>query len=398
MITARATIGTTSLNDVNLLGYVPGGVGAPEVTEGRAPKRAGEIVVDEQARRRRRRRGRDQRQARAGRRQDRRPPLQLRRPHGLHDARRRAEPLVRRAAARQRGRSPRDVPRERLDGLERAHERPRSRPICSDRRRAASSRSTSSRCCCGSSPPGIIALIVYLTALERVRDFAVLKATGTSNATLFGALALQAVVLSLVSAVVAIAIAQAARAVLPVPDRDRRVGVRAARSRGGRGRSRGEPRRSPARHRRRSRARVRGCVMHATSGCATSPWSSRAAATRCGRSTRSTSTSSTRRARVAARRERLRQDDAALDAGAAADAHERHDHVRRHRRHRPVRPGARRLPAQDGRHRLPGVQPDPEPHRARERPDRGAVGQGPAGETPRRAPKRCSSRSGSRTG
>jgi putative ABC transport system permease protein len=38
---------------------------------------------------------------------------------------------------------------------------------------------------------GIIALIVYLTALERVRDFAVLKATGTSNSTLFGALALQ---------------------------------------------------------------------------------------------------------------------------------------------------------------------------------------------------------------
>ena len=34
---------------------------------------------------------------------------------------------------------------------------------------------------------GIIALIVYLTALERVRDFAVLKATGSSNRMLFGA-------------------------------------------------------------------------------------------------------------------------------------------------------------------------------------------------------------------
>ena len=50
---------------------------------------------------------------------------------------------------------------------------------------------------------GIIALIVYLTALERVRDFAVLKATGSSNGTLFGALLLQAVVLSLGAALVA---------------------------------------------------------------------------------------------------------------------------------------------------------------------------------------------------
>ncbi|HEY7107558.1 MAG TPA: FtsX-like permease family protein [Acidimicrobiia bacterium] len=56
---------------------------------------------------------------------------------------------------------------------------------------------------------GIIALIVYLTALERVRDFAVLKATGTSNATLFGALAFQAVVLSIAAAAVAVLIALA---------------------------------------------------------------------------------------------------------------------------------------------------------------------------------------------
>ena len=42
-----------------------------------------------------------------------------------------------------------------------------------------------------------------------------------------------------------------------------------------------------------------------------------------------------------------------------------------------ARPRARRLPAQDGRRRVPGVQPDPEPQRARER--RGAA----------RAPPRC---------
>ena len=46
MVTARATIGTSSLTDVNLIGYVPGGVGAPKIEEGRAPKQEGEIVVD----------------------------------------------------------------------------------------------------------------------------------------------------------------------------------------------------------------------------------------------------------------------------------------------------------------------------------------------------------------
>ena len=85
----------------------------------------------------------------------------------------------------------------------------RSRRTSSDQRRAASSQSTSSKCLLWIVAAGIIALIVYLTALKHVRDFAVLKATGTSNTTLFGALALQAVVLSLVSAVVAIAIALA---------------------------------------------------------------------------------------------------------------------------------------------------------------------------------------------
>ena len=54
---------------------------------------------------------------------------------------------------------------------------------------------------------GIIASIVYLTALERTRDFAVLKATGSSNALLFGALLLQSIALSLAAAVVAVGLA-----------------------------------------------------------------------------------------------------------------------------------------------------------------------------------------------
>ncbi|MDP9019323.1 MAG: ABC transporter permease [Actinomycetota bacterium] len=48
---------------------------------------------------------------------------------------------------------------------------------------------------------GIIGSIVYLSALERTRDFAVLKATGASSRALFAGLAAQAIALSLVAAV-----------------------------------------------------------------------------------------------------------------------------------------------------------------------------------------------------
>jgi putative ABC transport system permease protein len=51
---------------------------------------------------------------------------------------------------------------------------------------------------------GIIGAIVYLSVLERVGDFAVLKAIGVSSRDLLGGLLLQAVLLSLLSAVLAI--------------------------------------------------------------------------------------------------------------------------------------------------------------------------------------------------
>jgi putative ABC transport system permease protein len=46
----------------------------------------------------------------------------------------------------------------------------------------------------------IIAALLYVSALQRVRDFAVLKALGASSATLFGSLALQAVAVTLAAA------------------------------------------------------------------------------------------------------------------------------------------------------------------------------------------------------
>jgi putative ABC transport system permease protein len=54
----------------------------------------------------------------------------------------------------------------------------------------------------------IIAAAVYLSALERVRDFAVLKATGASSRSLFFGLAAQSVVVALVSALIAVGLAQ----------------------------------------------------------------------------------------------------------------------------------------------------------------------------------------------
>ena len=49
----------------------------------------------------------------------------------------------------------------------------------------------------------IVGSVVYLSALERQRDFAVLKAVGVSNRTLLGSLALQAVLIALVSVAIA---------------------------------------------------------------------------------------------------------------------------------------------------------------------------------------------------
>jgi putative ABC transport system permease protein len=64
---------------------------------------------------------------------------------------------------------------------------------------------------------GIIGSIVYLQALERVRDFAVLKATGTTNGALLVGLALQAVLLSLLSAVAAVVLATLLAPLLAMP-------------------------------------------------------------------------------------------------------------------------------------------------------------------------------------
>jgi len=63
---------------------------------------------------------------------------------------------------------------------------------------------------------GIIGLIVYLSAIERTRDFAVFKATGAPNRLVVGGLMLQSVVVALVSAVLAVGVSRLVGKGLPV--------------------------------------------------------------------------------------------------------------------------------------------------------------------------------------
>lgn len=63
---------------------------------------------------------------------------------------------------------------------------------------------------------GIIAAIVYLSALERTRDFAVLKATGASDRSLLAGLVLQAVILAVGSALASIVLAFALSPAIPM--------------------------------------------------------------------------------------------------------------------------------------------------------------------------------------
>lgn len=63
----------------------------------------------------------------------------------------------------------------------------------------------------------IIGSVIYLSALERTGDFAVLKATGTSSSWVLGSLLIQAVLLAVVSSVVALALSLVLAPQTPMP-------------------------------------------------------------------------------------------------------------------------------------------------------------------------------------
>jgi putative ABC transport system permease protein len=63
----------------------------------------------------------------------------------------------------------------------------------------------------------IVSALLYVSALERVRDFAVLKALGSSNRAIFGGVALQSVLVTLIAAGVASSIANLLKPMFPLP-------------------------------------------------------------------------------------------------------------------------------------------------------------------------------------
>lgn len=63
----------------------------------------------------------------------------------------------------------------------------------------------------------IVGSVIYLSALERVRDFAVFKATGTGTPALLGGLAVQAVIVSLVAALIGALLAVVLAPNFPMP-------------------------------------------------------------------------------------------------------------------------------------------------------------------------------------
>jgi putative ABC transport system permease protein len=63
----------------------------------------------------------------------------------------------------------------------------------------------------------IVAALIYVTALERTRDFAILKALGSSSVVLFASLALEAVLVSLIAAAVAAGLANLMTGVFSQP-------------------------------------------------------------------------------------------------------------------------------------------------------------------------------------
>jgi putative ABC transport system permease protein len=63
----------------------------------------------------------------------------------------------------------------------------------------------------------IVAALVYVSALERARDFAVLKALGSSSTVLFGGLAVQATLVSLVAAALGAVLANFMRGIFAQP-------------------------------------------------------------------------------------------------------------------------------------------------------------------------------------
>ncbi len=64
---------------------------------------------------------------------------------------------------------------------------------------------------------GVISAIIYLTAIERTRDFAVLRATGSPDRRIVGALMIQSLIVAVIAAVLSVPLALVIRNGMPMP-------------------------------------------------------------------------------------------------------------------------------------------------------------------------------------
>jgi putative ABC transport system permease protein len=64
---------------------------------------------------------------------------------------------------------------------------------------------------------GVIGAIIYLTAIERTRDFAVMRATGVGKGTIVGGLMVQSLLLALIAALLSVPLALVLRLGMPLP-------------------------------------------------------------------------------------------------------------------------------------------------------------------------------------
>ena len=255
----RSTSDTSNPTDVNVIGFRAGGLGTPEADEGRAPRRRGEALVD------------------AGLGSDVGEDIEI---GGqtflvsgvandisfnfgvatvyvpLADVQAMAfegQPLATSVVTR-------GVPSATAEGLTQLT----NAQVVSDMRRPmASGLQTIDfiNALLWLIAAGIIGSIVYLSALERTRDFAVMKATGAGNGPLLAGLALQALVLSAASAAVAVVLARPLEAGFPfsidIPSSAYVILLVVALA----GRVHGQPGRAPAGRPGRPGRRLRGWVM-----------------------------------------------------------------------------------------------------------------------------------------
>jgi putative ABC transport system permease protein len=214
VVISRAVLAPSG-KDVNLIGYVPGGLGAPEISAGRAIRGPGEAVVGAAT-------GASlgdsvsisgRKFEVVGETSDSRylfgtPTVYL----SLHDAQGltfRGQPLAMGVAVRgDAGSAPAGMSiRSNADGVSDL-----KRPI-----KGGIQTISFTDIMLWIIAAGIIGSIIYMTALERVRDFAVFKATGAPTRMIVGGLIVQAIILAVTAAIVSIGLAVLVSKGMPFP-------------------------------------------------------------------------------------------------------------------------------------------------------------------------------------